>query len=439
MNLKIRSKEFYTRQNKELKRYFHKNKKILHIFTNETKVLNIFDEKNIDLLVLDKDSNDLNKLSSIENELYDLIIITDLFEISENIYELLHLINSKLVSNGKVLISTINPKWKYIINFFEKLKLKNSIRKSSNTKLKKIVSLGRSCGFELNYFYTKQIFPFKVFGIGSYLNKALELILFKFNLGIKSYILFSKISNYNNELSKTIIVPAKNESKNLDLLFGDFPKISSLSEVILICGSSTDNTFEEAVRVSKKYKDLKIKVIQQKSDGKAGAVFEALNYSFGDLIAILDSDMSVDPNTLLSFFEIIEGGQSDFVNGTRFIYPIEDKSMRFQNKIGNFIFRFLVSIVIQNKLSDTLCGTKVFRKSHIEKILEWRKDLNYLDPFGDFDFLFSAAYCGEKIVEYPVHYKARVYGETQIRRYRDGFKLIIYFLKSFSRFNSSLN
>ena len=113
---------------------------------------------------------------------------------------------------------------------------------------------------------------------------------------------------------------------------------------------------------------------------------------------------------------------TDFVNGTRFIYPIEDKSMRFQNKIGNFIFRFLVSIVIQNKLSDTLCGTKVFRKSHIKKILEWRKDLNYLDPFGDFDFLFSAAYCGEKIVEYPVHYKARVYGETQIRRYRDGFK-----------------
>ena len=113
--------------------------------------------------------------------------------------------------------------------------------------------------------------------------------------------------------------------------------------------------------------------------------------------------------------------------------------MRFLNRLGNNFFKFAVSVVIQNKLSDSLCGTKVFKKTHIEKIKSWRKNLNYLDPFGDFDFLFSAAYSGERILEYPVHYKARVYGKSQINRYKDGLKLIIYFFKSFSRFKSSLN
>ena len=179
--------------------------------------------------------------------------------------------------------------------------------------------------------------------------------------------------------------------------------------------------------------------MQQVSKGKAGAVFEALEHTTGELIAILDSDISVEPETLPSFFEIIESGHGDFVNGTRLIYPIENKSMRFLNRLGNKFFKFAVSSVIRNPLSDSLCGTKVFRRSHINRIISWRKDLNNLDPFGDFDFLFSAAYYGEKISEYPVHYKARIYGKTQINRFRDGFKLIYYFFKSFSKFNSSIN
>ena len=368
-----------------------------------------------------------------------MIIITDLFEVSSDIYELLKTTRDKLNNNGKILISTINPKWRGFLRFSEIINIKKQIRKSSNTKLKKIVSSARSSGLELNYFYTKQIFPFKLLGFGRVLNKALELIFFKFNLGIKSYILFSNITFLKTEMSKSVIVPAKNESKNLEILFESFPKLSSLNEIILICAESKDNTLEMGKDISKKKSDLKIKVIEQESKGKAGAVFEALEHTTGELIAILDSDISVEPETLPSFFEIIESGHGDFVNGTRLIYPIENKSMRFLNRLGNKFFKFAVSSVIRNPLSDSLCGTKVFRRSHINRIISWRKDLNNLDPFGDFDFLFSAAYYGEKISEYPVHYKARIYGKTQINRFRDGFKLIYYFFKSFSKFNSSIN
>ena len=436
MNFKINSTEFYSRQNQEIKRFLNVEKKTLHICINQD---NLFlDKEKLDVLALENQKDVIQSIFKLEKK-YDLIIITDLFEVSSDIYELLKTTRDKLNNNGKILISTINPKWRSVLRFSEIINIKKQIRKSSNTKLKKIVSSARSSGLELNYFYTKQIFPFKLLGFGRVLNKALELIFFKFNLGIKSYILFSNITFLKTEMSKSVIVPAKNESKNLEILFDSFPKLSSLNEIKLICAESKDNTLEMGKDISKKKSDLKIKVIEQESKGKAGAVFEALEHTTGELIAILDSDISVEPETLPSFFEIIESGHGDFVNGTRLIYPIENKSMRFLNRLGNKFFKFAVSSVIRNPLSDSLCGTKVFRRSHINRIISWRKDLNNLDPFGDFDFLFSAAYYGEKISEYPVHYKARIYGKTQINRFRDGFKLIYYFFKSFSKFNSSIN
>ena len=105
--------------------------------------------------------------------------------------------------------------------------------------------------------------------------------------------------------------------------------------------------------------------------------------------------------------------------------------MRTINTFGNKIFQFLISLVIRQRLTDSLCGTKVFKKSNINKIKIWQDTLSSRDPFGDFDLIFSAAYAGDKILEYPVHYRARVYGETQISRFRDGFKLIKYFIESY--------
>ena len=116
---------------------------------------------------------------------------------------------------------------------------------------------------------------------------------------------------------------------------------------------------------------------------------------------------------------------------------MEQDAMRAINTVGNKIFQFLISLVIGQKLTDSLCGTKVFRKEDIDKIYSWQKRMKSKDPFGDFDLIFSAAYSGNKILEYPVHYRARVYGETQISRFRDGYKLIIYFLESFYYFNFS--
>ena len=251
--------------------------------------------------------------------------------------------------------------------------------------------------------------------------------------------LFNKISNERTKYSKTIIIPAKNEEKNLPILFSRIPEMENDTEFILVCAQSEDKTYESALKIRKKYKELNIVVIKQFSKGKSGAVYEAIEKSNGELLAILDSDISVDPETLPTFFSIIEEGRADFVNGTRLIYKMEVGAMRRINNIGNIFFQYIISYIINQKLTDSLCGTKVFKRNLENKIYEWQEVLNTKDPFGDFDLIFASAYFGNKILEYPVHYRSRIYGVTQISRFKDGFKIILYLIESMIKLNTSKN
>ena len=176
--------------------------------------------------------------------------------------------------------------------------------------------------------------------IGNFINSIMELLMAKFNLGIKTYSLFQKQDKTAYKFSKSIIIPAKNEEKNLEPLIKRIPKFPDL-ETIIVCGKSKDKTLDEAKRLIKVYGDLNINVLEQTKNGKANAVFEAIKFSQNDLIAILDADISVDPETLEDFFGLIEQGKADFVNGTRFVYRKEKHSMRFFNILGNKVFQLL--------------------------------------------------------------------------------------------------
>ena len=395
---KLASLTYNTRHYNEIKRYFDDDAKILHIVNNKqasNRNLEYFSISRIETMYVEIDEDINNFLS--DDETYDLIVVTDIFELTSDIYKFLDQLN-------------------------------NSIN-----------SIAKSAGFELIKSYSRQIFPFKFFQIGNFLNRLLEITLNIFNLGINNYMLFTKTKNEFQTYSKTVIVPAKNEEKNLPILFSRMPDLGKDVEFILVCGKSEDNTYEAAEDIKKSYSNLDINVIQQSSRGKAGAVYEAIENSKGELLAILDSDLSVDPETLSTFFSIVEEGRADFVNGTRLIYKMEEGAMRRINNIGNILFQFIISYIINEKLTDSLCGTKVFKRSLVKKIYEWQSILNSSDTFGDFDLIFSSAYFGNKILEYPVHYRSRIYGETQISRFRDGFKLIIYLLESTIKLNTSRN
>ena len=433
--IKISSSFFDQNHIKELQRYIQTSGKSIHLISEKNRSIDKFEEIT-DQLLLVNDNDLVKSLSSIE-EKFDLVIITDLFELTDDIYSVLKIIKKILIPNGKLLVNSVNPKWNVILKLFEKLQLKTFTKDRAYIHPKKISTIAKSDGFELNQYYSRQIFPFRMLGIGKLINKILEVVLLPFNIGIKNYMIFSyyKSSNVNN--SKSIIIPAKNEEKNLVPLIKRIPVFDEEYELVVVYGKSKDKTEEIVLDLENLFPDINIKVLKQSSNGKANAVWEAVEVCDMELIAILDSDQSVDPETLEYFFEILESGNADFVNGTRLIYPMEDKAMRTINTFGNKIFQFLISLVIRQRLTDSLCGTKVFKKSNINKIKIWQDTLSSRDPFGDFDLIFSAAYAGDKILEYPVHYRARVYGETQISRFRDGFKLIKYFIESYYLFNIS--
>lgn len=433
--IKISSSFFDQNHIKELQRYIQTSGKSIHLISEKNRSIDKFEEIT-DQLLLVNDNDLVKSLSSIE-EKFDLVIITDLFELTDDIYSVLKIIKKILIPNGKLLVNSVNPKWNVILKLFEKLQLKTFTKDRAYIHPKKISTIAKSDGFELNQYYSRQIFPFRMLGIGKLINKILEVVLLPFNIGIKNYMIFSyyKSSNVNN--SKSIIIPAKNEEKNLVPLIKRIPVFDEEYELVVVYGKSKDKTEEIVLDLENLFPEINIKVLKQSSNGKANAVWEAVEVCDMELIAILDSDQSVDPETLEYFFEILESGNADFVNGTRLIYPMEDKAMRTINTFGNKIFQFLISLVIRQKLTDSLCGTKVFKKSNINKIKIWQDTLSSRDPFGDFDLIFSAAYAGDKILEYPVHYRARVYGETQISRFRDGFKLIKYFIESYYLFNIS--
>ena len=429
--MKIPNKTFYQRHSLELGRFLVSGNS-LHIINKNSK--NKIEDEVSHKIYLNPEKLDYKQIEFSKK--YDTIIFTDIIESGTDIYKLLQLAKENLSPSGKLIVTSLNTKYIHISNLLESLNLKNKNIKQSYVASKKISNIASGVGFEYINTISKQIIPFRLFGLGTILNITLELLFFRFMLGVRTYTIFRNNESIKIEKSKSIIIPAKNEEGNLPELVKRIPKFNNC-EIIIVCGDSTDSTLITSENIKKEYQDFNISVLEQTGKGKANAVWEAVRETTGEVIAILDADISVEPETLEQFFEIIDNNYADFVNGSRLIYQMEADAMRRINKFGNRLFQFLISQVTRTHLTDSLCGTKVFKRELIEKIFWWQETFGLKDPFGDFDLIFSASFTGQKISEYPINYKARTYGKTQISRFRDGLKLIRYFLKSFIVFNSS--
>jgi glycosyltransferase involved in cell wall biosynthesis len=190
-------------------------------------------------------------------------------------------------------------------------------------------------------------------------------------------------------------------------------------------GHSHDGTWEEIQRVASKFgAKYPIKTLKQSGSGKADAVRLGLAHCTGDLCAILDADLTMPPELLPRFYEAWCKGLADFINGNRLVYPMESGAMRFLNHLGNVFFAKALRYALDAKLGDTLCGTKLFSNRDYQRMTAWRTDFGDFDPFGDFELLFPAASLGLGIVDIPLTYRDRVYGQTNIHRFRDGYRLL---------------
>jgi len=207
----------------------------------------------------------------------------------------------------------------------------------------------------------------------------------------------------------TVVVPARNERGNIRDAVERLPRLGSHTELIFVEGHSTDGTYEEIEAVIAEHPELDVKVTRQ--DGT------------GDVLMILDADLTVPPEDLTKFWSALVEERGEFINGTRLVYPMEDNAMRLANTAGNKVFSLIFSWILGERVTDTLCGTKVLWARDYRRIAANRKTFGDFDPFGDFDLLFGAANLGLKIREVPVRYRERRYGTTNIDRWRHGLLL----------------
>lgn len=267
------------------------------------------------------------------------------------------------------------------------------------------------------------IIPFNIPYISDFINRFIAP-LFPFNHLCLMNIAVARPLHSNSDLkSVSVVVAARNEAGNLEDLIQRTPLMGN-DELIIIEGNSTDNTWEVLQDLIKKFPDKNIKIAQQDGVGKGDAVRKGFAMASKDILMILDADMTVPPEDLPKFYEAIKSGKGEFINGSRLVYPMEGNAMRFFNLLGNKFFAMAFSYVLKQNLKDTLCGTKVISKKNYELLIKNRLYFGNFDPFGDFDLIFGASKMSLKIVEIPIKYRDRLYGETNISRWKHGWLLL---------------
>jgi glycosyltransferase involved in cell wall biosynthesis len=225
-------------------------------------------------------------------------------------------------------------------------------------------------------------------------------------------------------LSATVVIPCRNERGNIEAAVQRLPRFAEDLEIIFVEGHSSDGTMDEIRRVIAAYPQYDIKGFVQDGKGKGDAVRKGFAAARGDVLIILDADLTVPPEWIPRFYEALQSGRAEFANGTRLVYPMEAQAMRFLNMIGNRVFSILFTWLLNQRFTDTLCGTKVLSCAHYQQIAANRAYFGDFDPFGDFDLIFGAVKLNLKVAEVPVRYAARTYGSTQISRWSHGWLLL---------------
>ncbi len=271
----------------------------------------------------------------------------------------------------------------------------------------------------------RQLMPRRLLGLGTFLNRYVGTLPMIRHFCLRHYVIARSARHLGRgDPSASVVIPCRNEKGNIESAVERMPRFCDDLEIIFVEGHSTDGTYEECLRVQKAYPGLDIKVLRQDGKGKADAVRKGFGEARGEVLMILDADLTMPPEELPKFYDALATGKGEFINGTRLVYAYEKGAMQFLNFLANRGFAKVFSWLLNQRVTDTLCGTKVLSRTNYRCIMENRDFLGDDDPFGDFDLILGAAKLNLKMVEVPVRYGARSYGTTNISRFRHGWYLL---------------
>jgi len=357
-------------------------------------------------------------------ETFDYIIVSDLLSSLIDIQTALRNIKRICHDKTRVVFSSYNFLWEPVLRFGEFIHLKKkqpSQNWLSETDIKNLLHLE---GYESIKLERKLLLPKFIPVLGYLFNRIFANLPLINHLDLILFLTAKPMVTQREDYSVSIVVPARNEKGNIENAILRTPEFGTNQQFIFVEGHSQDDTYEEMLRIQEKYKDHDILVFRQSGKGKGNAVREGFDRATGDILMILDADLTTPPEDMPKFYEAISGAKGEFINGCRLVYPMEKQAMRFLNLLGNKFFGWFFSYLLGQRLKDTLCGTKVLFRDDYNKIQANRHYFGDFDPFGDFDLLFGAAKLNLKITEIIVRYRDREYGSTQISRFKHGWLLI---------------
>jgi len=377
----------------------------------------------VDFYVMDAESISLDKK-------FDVIIFNNIIGYLDNIQDVFYSIKKNCHEHTRIIISYYNHYWEPMLNFGETIGYKKKSPQANWLDKNDISNLLYLSGFETYRTNKRLLLPINIPIISWFFNKYVaKLPIFK-SLCLNQFLFARPFSNFTeeavaNKYSVSICIPARNESGNIENAILRLPKFSKHQEIIFIEGNSSDNTWQKIQEIQEKYRDTHdIKIGQQDAKGKGDAVRKGYAMATCDILMILDADLTMPPEELPKFYNAIATGKGEFINGSRLVYPMDKEAMRFLNTLGNKFFSWVFSWLLEQPIKDSLCGTKVMFREDYLKLIENRKFFGDFDPFGDFDLLFGAYKLNLRIIDLPIRYRERTYGDTNISRFTNGFMLL---------------
>lgn len=379
------------------------------------------------------DIEDANFLGSLPGP-FDAIVVLDTIGLLDDCQSLFESVHGLCSRETRIVVVYYSHLWKPLLKVAEWIGMRSKQPAQNVLSPSDIHALADLADLEVIKREARMISPLWLFGLGRLLNRFVSILPGIRQLSLRHYSVCRSLRKMNDGIhSASVVIPARNERGNIEPAIRRMPRFCDDIEVIFIEGHSRDGTMEEIKRVAKAYPVWDIKVMTQPGKGKADAVFTAFDAARGDVLMILDADLTMPPEQLPKFWNAIAKGKGEFINGSRLIYPMEDEAMRFLNLVANKSFSIIFSWLLGQRFTDTLCGTKVLRRSDYRRLKAGRAYFGDFDPFGDFDLIFGATKMNLRCVEVPIRYSARTYGETQISRFRHGLLLIKMTIVAFFR------
>lgn len=357
------------------------------------------------------------------NETFDYIIVSDTLNLAADVQQLLGRLHSVAHPNTKLIINYHSSLWRPVLSVARWFGWKSAQPQSSWLTTWDVRNMLQLADWGAYVVQPRLICPVPCLGLDRLINRWLAPFFSWFCLTVFC-IARPTSTQARRSMTVSVIIPARNEAGNIEAAVRRVPAMGAATELIFVEGHSRDHTWAEIQRMPEAFPARQIKIMQQTGKGKGDAVRLGFAAATGDILMILDADLTMPPEELPKFYEVIASGHAEFANGVRLVYPMDEKAMQFLNLCANKTFGIIFTWLLGQPVKDTLCGTKVLTKSHYEMIAANRSYFGDFDPFGDFDLLFGAARLNLKIADVPIRYRERTYGSTNIQRWKHGWLLL---------------